>query len=943
MSSLDELIRSLEQRAPVTMNEAAECIDSVLETPIVDGCDLQNAVASLDNVAVHALNGQRFEIAQHALSVAGRTALRGLSDGLTAQVVRVLAKRMRDLGHLDSAIELLEFAVEIARTLPSNEDLVTILNLQGDLLRQAGKPNRGAHALTEAIEVIEADSSISPRCHSVVLNNLGLIRIETGVLDEAAALLERSLEIDSENGASNIDLAITIDNLGAVEIKRAKANGPLHLGEGYVNEFVAKHLRQAERFFTKANATFADNLPKSAPDYVNSLLNLADHASLEGDEEKLEKFSKEAVEAAINYRVASHVRWTALNSRAVGLVDQQRFSEIVQLVRPWYERDTPRPDQYVSSCIICLAEAASATGDQALAVEAASVVASIDTQLLSGLVHALSEVEARYVLSPFFERTERIIGCCIQFGAECPDWIYDLLLQQKGILSEKYGATMYHGHLPNSRAETLASEARRLRAYAASLDLDGARMEFIRDARRSQREAWRSADEAQMALLAEVGSHAPEVVRLDDVRSRVARDSIFIDIAVAQTPTGDRNYVAFTLHASAPLRCRSIGSVKKIDSRIRELHETIKRRGEDWQELASELASRLFGNDNVCEFDSVLISPTGYWNWLPYDILLLGQQQLVSETVLTCVPSGRWLALHRPRDRQAPLSSSVVIGDPDFDGDFTDRIDFFLRQHHAKLHHTRAEAVEVAKLLEVKPTLGAAATRSKLIEASRPRILHLATHGSFLEARGSFEEQREPTVVKLESVAGVVVQRDIDLAGHVGKRSGGTEDLIKRRHEMRSKWLTEIGPSMPHSRSVLVMAGANAWLAGLETSDDVGVGIVSAVEIALLDLDGTELVFLSACEGGIGLVDSRDGSLVSLRTAALLAGAECCVAALWEVDDAITNKLVLQFYNQVIQGISKAEALRNAKLRIREEHPHPYFWAGWILDGSAATTPESPT
>jgi CHAT domain-containing protein len=137
----------------------------------------------------------------------------------------------------------------------------------------------------------------------------------------------------------------------------------------------------------------------------------------------------------------------------------------------------------------------------------------------------------------------------------------------------------------------------------------------------------------------------------------------------------------------------------------------------------------------------------------------------------------------------------------------------------------------------------------------------------------------------------------------------------------------------PLSRSVLLLAGANAWIAGFDPPPPAGTGMLSAGEFALLDLAGTDLVVLSACQSAAGAVDYADGSLLGLRTAALHAGAARCVCSLWPVRDDVAAALVTAFYRHHVAGAPAAAALRAAQLEIRAAHPDPRHWAGWVAEG----------
>jgi CHAT domain-containing protein len=132
----------------------------------------------------------------------------------------------------------------------------------------------------------------------------------------------------------------------------------------------------------------------------------------------------------------------------------------------------------------------------------------------------------------------------------------------------------------------------------------------------------------------------------------------------------------------------------------------------------------------------------------------------------------------------------------------------------------------------------------------------------------------------------------------------------------------------PLLRSGLAMAGANVRKSG---NDD---GILTAFEVAALDLWGTKLVVLSACETGNGEVKNGEG-VFGLRRALVLAGAETQVSSLWKADDLVTRKLMEKFYDNLNKGIGRAEALRKAQLEILRGggSPAPYYWANFICIG----------
>jgi CHAT domain-containing protein len=99
-----------------------------------------------------------------------------------------------------------------------------------------------------------------------------------------------------------------------------------------------------------------------------------------------------------------------------------------------------------------------------------------------------------------------------------------------------------------------------------------------------------------------------------------------------------------------------------------------------------------------------------------------------------------------------------------------------------------------------------------------------------------------------------------------------------------------------------------------------------------LDLSGTELVVLSACETRLGEVEPGEG-VFGFRRSFVLAGARTLVLSLWKVPDEQTRALMEDFYRLLQSGRSRAEALREAQRRLRVRHPSAYSWAAFICQG----------
>src|SRR5690606_36265727 len=173
-----------------------------------------------------------------------------------------------------------------------------------------------------------------------------------------------------------------------------------------------------------------------------------------------------------------------------------------------------------------------------------------------------------------------------------------------------------------------------------------------------------------------------------------------------------------------------------------------------------------------------------------------------------------------------------------------------------------------------------AATETNLKSVSSPGILHVASHGYF------------------------------------------SDDVVALNPHVRDAFLF-------HSGVVLTGANENFSDNPVASYND---GIVTAFEVMNLDLWGTSLVVLSACETGLGKIENGEG-VFGLQRSFMLAGAETVMISLWKVDDEATRDLMVRFYTYLASGRSMHEALRGAQLDQRALRPDPSQWGGFILVG----------
>jgi CHAT domain-containing protein len=127
-------------------------------------------------------------------------------------------------------------------------------------------------------------------------------------------------------------------------------------------------------------------------------------------------------------------------------------------------------------------------------------------------------------------------------------------------------------------------------------------------------------------------------------------------------------------------------------------------------------------------------------------------------------------------------------------------------------------------------------------------------------------------------------------------------------------------------------------LKGTVPSPDLEDGLLTAFEASQLDLHGTELVVLSACETGLGKMEAGEG-VFGLRRGLQVAGAESVLMSMWSVPDQETRELMTLFYKKWLGGAEKHQALREAQLEMREKvrkskgNDASFYWGAFVLVG----------
>jgi CHAT domain-containing protein len=435
-------------------------------------------------------------------------------------------------------------------------------------------------------------------------------------------------------------------------------------------------------------------------------------------------------------------------------------------------------------------------------------------------------------------------------------------------------------------------------------------------------------EQKQKKLEIEIGERSQgyiertDTVTVDAVKAALPDDATLVefsiydpfDVHVFGSENTEPRYIAYVLSKNHEVQWKELGTAHEIDQVVQAFRKSLQDpSSSDTHEVARRLDELIFrpARNLASGTRHWIISPDGQLNFVPFEALVNEQGRfLLEDQSISYVTTGRDLLRMKVAtpSRSAPLLvANPWFGEPPAEPSARKQMaaNGQTKDQHrsvtvgenrsniyfAPLSGSRQEAKQLRSLFPNARILsGLEASKSRLDSVNAPEILHIATHGFFLNDVGS-------------------------AAAEASRDSRGVSASAKVNN--------------PLLRSGLALAGANVDLPGQDN------GILTALEAANLDLWGTKLVTLSACDTGVGLVKNGEG-VYGLRRAFILAGAQTVVTSLWSVSDYATRELMRDYYAGMKQGEGRGEALRQAKLAMlkRKGRDHPFYWASFIQFGN---------
>jgi CHAT domain-containing protein/Tfp pilus assembly protein PilF len=587
-----------------------------------------------------------------------------------------------------------------------------------------------------------------------------------------------------------------------------------------------------------------------------------------------------------------------------------------------FEREASLSSQETALANIALDYAAG--GDLAKAVEFETRMEAINEEEITLNLAIGSERQKLAYLQRASERTDRTISLQLQYAPLDPAAARTaalVILQRKGRVLDAMADTLHSlRQRADAQDQQLLDRLHETTAEMARLALNGPQ-KLAPDAYHQQ---LNELGERKEKLESTISRHNAEFragarkVSLEAVQAAIPEQSVLLEFTTyrplyVQAVTdaeqfGAPRYAVYLLQRDGPPDGFDLGEASVIDAQILDFRAALRDpTRSDVKQLGAKLYDRIMKplEPRLGSISGLLISPDGQLDLIPFEALRDAQGRfLVQRYSISYLTSGRdLLRMDVPR---ASRSGPVIIADPAFSahpadaasgdsvatsrtkGPAAPQATAATGLYFAPLPGTRAEANSIGQLFpDVLVLAGPRATKAAVEQVIAPSILHIATHGFFLDTSAA-------------------------------KAAGGGKEA-------------DAATANPLLRSGLAFSGANLYPA------DGAMGTLTALEASTLNLWGTKLVTLSACDTGLGEVKNGEG-VYGLRRAFFLAGAESMVMSLWPVSDYTTRNMMTAYYRGLRGGAGRAGGLRAVQLATMHSkgREHPYYWAGFIIAGEWA-------
>jgi len=844
--------------------------------------------------------------------------------------------------------------VQIRKTLHEDIfDFATSLDNLGVLYYFIGQYQKAEPLYKQVLNIRKGVQGDHHPDYGTSVNNLAALYYSMGQYQKAEPLYQEALQVTKARlGQDHPDYADTLNNLAMLYYSMAQYG-------------------KAEPLFRQALEIYK-RLGQNRPSYTHTLNNLALLYESLGRYQEAEPLFRRALDIRSRVLGSDHPYYAeSLNNLALLYNSIGQYKKAEPLLRQALEitRRLGQDHPWYATSLTNLAVLSEATGRHTQALEAFDHAMQIQQANIDAVFSFTSEPAMRDFVNTTRASLDALISLGLLEGAQDPAvnqaaarWT----LRRKAVVFDALSRFQQAQRLQASDP-AVAQNAVRVRELKQRLHnltlnppkaVDSAALQRERDAAQGE------LDRVQADLNKILSATTPTVqVEINSMQQQLSRGAALLEVLRSRiygfkaTGTTQRwksaHYVAVVIRRGVRPWLIDLGEADEIDKQVKDVRQPVedfaklptnawieqeKSAEDEFKAASSVLYHAIFTpqlKQALGNAKTIYVAPDGELNQIAFESLVDEQHRYLIE-------SHSFVYLTTGRDLLRPHTSmgkgTVVFAAPDYNLGVKERRAEAAVLMEGAQNNARAgvrgaasrdirggswkplagaplEAKDVRELLgnskfgPVTTYEDKQALEEVFLSLHSPRVLHVATHGYFLP-----DQKLDPA--------------DREMMGDSSVETGAARGLGRLR-----------GTEDPLLRSGLVFAGANLVGSPDASSAQVGDGWVTAEEVSLMDLRGTELVVLSACESGLGQMKAGDG-VQGLRRAFVLAGARSLVTSLYKVPDAESQRLMRQFYQGLLKsGGDKALALHEAQLEmIRERRKnsgaaHPFFWASFIFLG----------
>jgi tetratricopeptide (TPR) repeat protein len=812
-----------------------------------------------------------------------------------------LAVMYVDIGDYKKAEPLYQRALDILEKMfgPDHSSVAAVLNNMAKLYYHLGDFEKAEVLYKRALVVWE--KTLGPEHFNTAtgLDNLGMLYEDAGAYEKAESLYNRALKIKEKTlGPNHPDVLRTLNNLATIY-------------------FYSKDFAKAEHMYQRVLKIKKDTIGTETETFANSLNNLAALYRVQGDYAKAEPLYNQAIEI-------------------------------------WKKTLGPEHPS-VANGLSHLSGLYEATGDFEKAYGFITRTLEIEDKLLDQVMGFTSEDQKLKFVTMNNGSLYDFLNLVNQHLRQDPGKrknALDVWLKRKGSILEvqkRYQEAIFYTGNPESAK--LFEELSGVRSNLSKLTFAQPGKEDEKSYKQKNTDLKNEKDrlEAQLSRLSQPFAMKQKIAKADceKIAKVLAPQTALVEFARIETiksenkdkATRPDRYISFVLHAGDGNRISMIdlGDADKIDRMVTQYKREIYGSGTAKSDAITGTSQKLYDLvfrpllKDLGTVKEIFISPDGNLNLMPFEVLQGPDGRfLIEDYTFNYLAAGRDIIGFGKN----PVNGGkyLLMGDPDFNLGSDEKMAVLKRINikndmgmlvanrsanlnevsFEPLHYAKEELNAIGGIMGQEKSeiyTGKKALEEILMNKPGPEILHLATHGFFLN------------------------KQNLPSSG----RGWQTADLPKKDEHPSGRTDRVINVENPLLRSGILLAGAKRSLMSGDTGKNDG--IVTAEKILGLNLHGTKMVVLSACDTGLGEVESGEG-VFGLRRAFTQAGAKSLVMSLWKVPDMETKELMVQFYRNIKSGtMNRCHALRQAALaqmkivKQRQGYANPRYWGAFVFMG----------